>query len=47
MANKRVTKSVATKRPVKYATPALDKGLDILEFLAHDPAGATKSQLAR
>ena len=32
---------------VKYATPALDKGLDILEYLAHDSAGATKSQLAR
>jgi len=37
----------ATRDTVKYATPALDKGLDILEFLAHDPAGATKSQLAR
>jgi len=48
MANKRVTKSAAAqRRPVKYATPALDKGLDILEFLAHDPAGATKSELAR
>ena len=47
MANERVTKSAATKRPVKYATPALDKGLDILELLAHDSAGATKSQLAR
>ena len=32
---------------LKYATPALDKGLDILEFLAHDPTGATKSELAR
>jgi DNA-binding IclR family transcriptional regulator len=48
MANKRVIKSAAAqRRPVKYATPALDKGLDILEFLAHDPTGATKSELAR
>jgi DNA-binding IclR family transcriptional regulator len=48
---------MATKRPakaatgpgktVKYATPALDKGLDIIEFLAHDPNGASMSQLAR
>lgn len=30
-----------------YATPALDKGLDILELLAHKPAGLTKSQIAR
>lgn len=46
MARKRATAPVAEKT-VKYATPALDKGLDILEFLAHDPAGATKSELAR
>jgi len=46
MAKKRATALVADK-PVKYATPALDKGLDILEFLARDPAGATKSELAR
>jgi DNA-binding IclR family transcriptional regulator len=30
-----------------YAAPALDKGLDILELLARQPAGLTKSQLAR
>jgi DNA-binding IclR family transcriptional regulator len=32
---------------VNYATPALEKGLDILELLAHQPEGLTKSQLAR
>jgi DNA-binding IclR family transcriptional regulator len=30
-----------------YATPALDKGLDILELLALQSEGLTKSQLAR
>jgi DNA-binding IclR family transcriptional regulator len=30
-----------------YATPALEKGLDILELLAHQTEGLTKSQLAR
>lgn len=31
----------------RYATPALEKGLDVIELLAHQPAGLTKSQLAR
>jgi DNA-binding IclR family transcriptional regulator len=31
----------------KYATPALEKGLDILELLAHESDGLTKSELAR
>lgn len=44
---RRAKSATATRKTVKYATPALDKGLDILEFLAHDSAGATKSQLAR
>jgi DNA-binding IclR family transcriptional regulator len=35
-----------TKTPT-YATPALDKGLDIIELLANQSAGLTKSQLAR
>jgi DNA-binding IclR family transcriptional regulator len=35
------------KKPVKYATPALDKGLDVLELLARQPEGLTKTQLAR
>lgn len=32
---------------VLYATPALDKGLDILELLAHERNGLTKSEIAR
>jgi DNA-binding IclR family transcriptional regulator len=34
-----------TKR--SYPTPALEKGLDILELFAHEPAGLTKSDVAR
>lgn len=30
-----------------YATPALEKGLDILELLAHERDGLTKSEIAR
>jgi DNA-binding IclR family transcriptional regulator len=30
-----------------YATPALEKGLDVLELLARQPNGLTKSQIAR
>lgn len=30
-----------------YSTPALDKGLDVIELLAHQSAGLTKSQIAR
>jgi DNA-binding IclR family transcriptional regulator len=41
-------RSSAPDRPErKYATPALEKGLDVLELLAHQPAGLTKSQVAR
>ena len=39
--------SAASATKVNYATPALEKGLDILELLAHQAAGLTKSQLAR
>jgi DNA-binding IclR family transcriptional regulator len=31
----------------RYATPALEKGLDVLELLARQPGGLTKSQVAR
>src|ERR1700744_1749776 len=31
----------------RYPTPALEKGLDILELFAHEPAGLTKSEVAR
>jgi DNA-binding IclR family transcriptional regulator len=30
-----------------YATPALEKGLDVIELLAHQPAGLTKSEISR
>lgn len=36
----------AAKR-TNYATPALEKGLDVLELLARQPLGLTKSQIAR
>ena len=32
---------------VSYSTPALEKGLDILELLAHERDGLTKSEIAR
>lgn len=35
------------KKPLNYATPALEKGLDVIELLAHQSEGLTKSQLAR
>src|SRR5260370_222407 len=38
---------IAATKKSSYATPALDKGLDILELLAHEPAGLTKSEIAR
>jgi DNA-binding IclR family transcriptional regulator len=34
-------------KSLNYATPALEKGLDVLEMLARQPAGLTKSQMAR
>jgi DNA-binding IclR family transcriptional regulator len=42
---KRATKSVP--KATTYSTPALEKGLDVIELLAHQPAGLTKSQIAR
>jgi DNA-binding IclR family transcriptional regulator len=36
-----------SKKLVNYATPALEKGLDVIELLAGQPRGLTKSQLAR
>jgi DNA-binding IclR family transcriptional regulator len=37
------------KRPLNpaYLTPALEKGLDILELLAAEPGGLTKAEIAR
>jgi DNA-binding IclR family transcriptional regulator len=38
---------MASEKKRDYATPALDKGLDILELLAREPRGLTKSEIAR
>jgi len=35
------------KTTSRYPTPALEKGLDILELFAREPAGLTKSDVAR
>lgn len=35
------------KKPLNYAVPALEKGLDVIELLARQSEGLTKSQLAR
>lgn len=48
MANKRVSRSVIkAAKTLNYSTPALEKGLDVIELLASQPAGLTKSQVAR
>jgi len=48
MASKRTAKpSAKSERVLNYATPALEKGLDVVELLAHQPTGLTKSQIAR
>jgi DNA-binding IclR family transcriptional regulator len=39
--------TTAAEGAPRYATPALEKGLDVLELLAHQPGGLTKSQVAR
>src|ERR1700680_1787671 len=36
----------ASTRAIRYTAPALDKGLDILELLAGDPAPLTHSEIA-
>src|SRR5246500_5294675 len=35
------------KTTPRYPTPALEKGLDILELLANHPTGLSKSEVAR
>lgn len=55
---KKIEKAVALQESIKpasepeasataYATPALEKGLDILELLAHERDGLTKTEIAR
>jgi DNA-binding IclR family transcriptional regulator len=41
------TSPTAPEKTRNYATPALEKGLDLLELLAHQSSGLTKSQMAR
>ena len=36
-----------SRKTISYATPALEKGLDVIELLAHQREGLTKSQIAR
>jgi DNA-binding IclR family transcriptional regulator len=43
----RDTSSTETERLLPYSAPALEKGLDVIELLAHQPTGLTKSQIAR
>src|ERR1700743_2734233 len=48
MAGKRAAKaSATTEKTLNYATPALERGLDVLNRWPHQPAGLTKSQMAR
>jgi DNA-binding IclR family transcriptional regulator len=47
MATKQTKGTSAAKTAVSYATPALEKGLDVLELLAHERHGLTKTEIAR
>jgi DNA-binding IclR family transcriptional regulator len=48
MKTRKASKSVGkTRTELSYATPALEKGLDVLELLAHQSEGLTKSEMAR
>jgi DNA-binding IclR family transcriptional regulator len=49
MTTKKTLKSPAGRAEEKttYATPALEKGLDVIELLAHQPGGLTKSEISR
>jgi DNA-binding IclR family transcriptional regulator len=48
MANKQTGKvGVRSAKTQNYSAPALEKGLDVIELLAHQRAGLTKSQMAR
>lgn len=47
MAKRTTKRSEGVDTNSSYTTPALEKGLDVLELLAHEPAGLTKSAIAR
>src|SRR6266446_7136710 len=40
-------KTKAPRGSSRYPTPALEKGLDILELFASEPSGLTKTDVAR
>ena len=43
-----MARKVADKgKAIGYATPALEKGVEVLELLAVQPGGLTKSEIAR
>jgi DNA-binding IclR family transcriptional regulator len=42
-----MTKKSRKRASRQYPTPALEKGLDILELFASEPAGLSKSDVAR
>lgn len=46
MSVKRMHKKSVNVRELNYATPALEKGLDVIELLARYPVGLSKSQIA-
>ena len=48
MAKKHIVKPAENVgKTLSYATPALEKGLDVIELLAHQRDGLSKSQIAR
>jgi DNA-binding IclR family transcriptional regulator len=47
MPRRRATPKPDPAKQLDYATPALEKGLDVLELLSRQPHGLTKSQIAR
>jgi DNA-binding IclR family transcriptional regulator len=42
----KITRDAASAKNA-YATPALEKGLDVIELLAHESGGLTKSEISR
>jgi len=46
-ARARTAAAVRSPRGVRYAAPALDKGLDIIELLAHEIEGLTLNEIAK
>jgi DNA-binding IclR family transcriptional regulator len=47
MASGKIAKTASKPSKNTYATPALEKGLDVIELLAHQPSGLSKSDISR